>query len=197
MLLIVINIVVKEGLVIEVDLFFRLIVILVIFDIIEVVVIVSIVVIFNIFFGILFFYQLIQLKDFYYYYFFDMEIFLRRFVNEYFNIIWFYLLGKLVELREFYVMEIFDNLGVYELGELEFKYIGNMYGNEVVGRELLLNFIEYFCKNFGIDFEVIDLVYSIRIYFMLFMNFDGYEKFQEGDLISVIGRNNSNNFDLN
>lgn len=45
-----------------------------------------------------------------------MEIFLRRFVNEYFNIIRFYFLGKLVELREFYVMEIFDNLGVYELG---------------------------------------------------------------------------------
>lgn len=65
----------------------------------------------------------------------------------------------------------------FVLGELEFKYIGNMYGNEVVGRELLLNFIEYFCKNFGIDFEVIDLVRSIRIYFMLFMNFDGYEKF--------------------
>lgn len=51
MLLIVNNIIVKEGLVIKVNFFFRLIVILVIFDIIDVV-IVSIVVIFNIFFGI-------------------------------------------------------------------------------------------------------------------------------------------------
>lgn len=36
------------------------------------------------------------------------------------------------------MIEIIDNLGIYELGELEFKYIGNMYGDEVVGREIFL-----------------------------------------------------------
>lgn len=35
-------------------------------------------------------------------------------------------------------MEIFDKLGVYEVGELEFSYVGGVYGNEVVGKEMLL-----------------------------------------------------------
>lgn len=35
-------------------------------------------------------------------------------------------------------MEILDNFGKYEVGEVEVKYIGNIYGNEVLGWEFLL-----------------------------------------------------------
>ncbi|XP_066189523.1 carboxypeptidase D [Sylvia atricapilla] len=141
--------------------------------------------------------QPIQPVDFRHHHFSDMEIFLRRYANEYPNITRLYSVGKSVELRELYVMEISDNPGVHEPGEPEFKYIGNMHGNEVVGRELLLNLIEYLCKNFGTDPEVTDLVQSTRIHIMPSMNPDGYERSQEGDKGGTVGRNNSNNYDLN
>uniref|UniRef100_U3JUJ6 Carboxypeptidase D n=1 Tax=Ficedula albicollis TaxID=59894 RepID=U3JUJ6_FICAL len=139
----------------------------------------------------------IQPVDFRHHHFSDMEIFLRRYANEFPGITRLYSVGKSVELRELYVMEISDNPGVHEAGEPEFKYIGNMHGNEVVGRELLLNLIEYLCKNFGTDPEVTDLVQSTRIHIMPSMNPDGYEKSQEGDKGGTVGRNNSNNYDLN
>nr|XP_020818855.1 carboxypeptidase D [Phascolarctos cinereus] len=141
--------------------------------------------------------QPVQPQDFHHHHFPDMEIFLRRFANEYPNITRLYSLGKSVESRELYVMEISDNPGVHEPGEPEFKYIGNMHGNEVVGRELLLNLIEFLCKNFGTDPEVTELVRNTRIHLMPSMNPDGYEKSLEGDSTGVVGRNNSNNFDLN
>ncbi|KAF7244400.1 Carboxypeptidase D [Varanus komodoensis] len=81
--------------------------------------------------------------------------------------------------------------------EPEFKYVANMHGNEVVGRELLLNLIEYLCKNYGTDPEVTDLVQTTRIHIMPSMNPDGYERSLEGDTQGTVGRNNSNNFDLN
>uniref|UniRef100_A0A452U0V5 Carboxypeptidase D n=1 Tax=Ursus maritimus TaxID=29073 RepID=A0A452U0V5_URSMA len=189
------NIIVKEGPATKVNFSLRPTVTSVIPDTTEVVVTASTVALPNLA-GTQSFHQPIQPKDFHHHHFPDMEIFLRRFANEYPNITRLYSLGKSVESRELYVMEISDNPGVHEPGEPEFKYIGNMHGNEVVGRELLLNLIEYLCKNFGTDPEVTDLVRSTRIHLMPSMNPDGYEKSQEGKEY-VIGRNNSNNFDLN
>ncbi|XP_021093800.1 carboxypeptidase D isoform X2 [Heterocephalus glaber] len=191
------NIIVKEGPATEVDFSLRPTTTSVVPDTTEVLATTSTVILPNIPPGTSSSHQPIQPKDFHHHHFPDMEIFLRKFANDYPNITHLYSLGKSVESRELYVMEISDNPGVHEPGEPEFKYIGNMHGNEVVGRELLLNLIEYLCKNFGTDSEVTDLVRSTRIHLMPSMNPDGYEKSQEGDAVSVIGRNNSNNFDLN
>ncbi|TRY93922.1 hypothetical protein DNTS_035529 [Danionella cerebrum] len=117
----------------------------------------------------------VQPEDFRHHHNSDMELFLQRFSSEYSSITRLYSIGKSVHGRLLRVMEISNNPGVHELGEPEFKYIGNMHGNEVVGRELLLNLIEYLCRNYGNDPEVTQLVNTTRIHIMPSMNPDGYD----------------------
>uniref|UniRef100_A0A8C5BHP1 Carboxypeptidase D, a n=1 Tax=Gadus morhua TaxID=8049 RepID=A0A8C5BHP1_GADMO len=136
-------------------------------------------------------------QDFRHHNYADMELFLRRHSVEFPAIAHLSSVGRSVQGHELYVMVISDNPTVHEHGEPEFKYVGNMHGNEVVGRELLLNLIEYLCRNYGNDPEVTQLVNSTRIHIMPSMNPDGYEVAREGDKQGYLGRNNSNNFDLN
>lgn len=141
--------------------------------------------------------QHIQPQQFRHHNYADMELFLRKYSSEFPSIAHLYSVGHSVEDRELYVMVISDNPTVHEHGEPEFKYVANMHGNEVVGRELMLNLIEYLCRNYGTDPEVTKLVNSTRIHIMPSMNPDGYEVANEGDVKGYKGRNNSNNFDLN
>uniref|UniRef100_A0A672JK26 Peptidase M14 domain-containing protein n=1 Tax=Salarias fasciatus TaxID=181472 RepID=A0A672JK26_SALFA len=139
----------------------------------------------------------IQPQEFRHHNFADMELFLRKYNSEFPAITHLYQIGRSVKDHDLYVMVISDNPEVHEHGEPEFKYVANMHGNEVVGRELLLNLIEYLCRNYGTDPEVTHLVNNTRIHIMPSMNPDGYEVAAEGDISSYVGRNNSNNFDLN
>ncbi|XP_028274597.1 carboxypeptidase D [Parambassis ranga] len=141
--------------------------------------------------------QTIQPQEFRHHNYADMELFLRKYNSEFPTITHLYSAGRSVENRELYVMVISDNPAVHEHGEPEFKYVGNMHGNEVVGRELLLNLIEYLCRNYGSDPEVTGLVNNTRIHIMPSMNPDGYEVATEGDVNGDKGRNNSNDYDLN
>lgn len=117
------------------------------------------------------------------------------------NITRIYSIGKSYLGLKMYVMEISDNPGQHEVGtsagwdvglggggggrdptwavpagEPEFRYVAGMHGNEVLGRELLLNLMEYLCREFRRgNPRVVRLVTGTRIHLLPSMNPDGYE----------------------
>lgn len=64
----------------------------------------------------------------------------------------------------------------YITGEPEFRYVAGMHGNEVVGRELMLNLMEYLCQEYKKENpRVMRLITETRIHLLPSMNPDGYE----------------------
>lgn len=135
--------------------------------------------------------------EFEYHHYEDLLPYLAYYAHKYKNITRLYSIGQSVEGRNLTVIEISDNPGVHEPGEPEFKYVGNMHGNEVVGREILLVLVKYLCEGYGRDPRVTRLVKSTRIHILPTMNPDGFEKSIEGNAQGVVGRANAHNKDLN
>ncbi|NXJ96843.1 CPXM1 carboxypeptidase, partial [Corythaixoides concolor] len=86
-------------------------------------------------------------------------------------------------------------------GEPEFRYVAGMHGNEVLGRELLLNLMEYLCREFRLgNPRVVQLVTETRIHLLPSMNPDGYETaYKLGSELSgwAMGRWTYEGIDLN
>lgn len=60
--------------------------------------------------------------------------------------------------------------------EPEFKYVANMHGNEVLGRELMLGLADHLCTAWlAGDQDVHNLLTSTRIHLLPSMNPDGWQ----------------------
>jgi carboxypeptidase D len=84
-------------------------------------------------------------------------------------------IGQSVEGRELWILKITDNPGVEE-DEPEFKYISTMHGDEPVGTENCLNFIDLLTDNHASatpDPALERLVDEVEIWIMPMMNPDG------------------------
>ncbi|XP_038135413.1 probable carboxypeptidase X1 isoform X1 [Cyprinodon tularosa] len=112
-----------------------------------------------------------------------------------------YTIGKSYMGLKLYVMEISDNPGKHELGEPEFRYVAGMHGNEALGRELVLNLMQYLCKEYKKGTQrVVQLVTETRIHLLPSMNPDGYEvAYEKGSELSgwADGRYSFEGIDLN
>lgn len=96
-------------------------------------------------------------------------------------------IGRSVRGQELWAMKISDNVEVDEV-EPEFKYIANMHGDEIAGRELTIFLIEEIAEKYGTDPEITELVDNTEIFIIPSMNPDGAQRPQ---------RANGNGRDLN
>ncbi|KAI5097763.1 putative carboxypeptidase X1 isoform X1 [Silurus meridionalis] len=112
-----------------------------------------------------------------------------------------YSIGKSFMGLKLYVMEISDNPGQHELGEPEFRYVAGMHGNEVLGRELLLNLMQYICHEYKQGNQrIVHLVKETRIHLLPSMNPDGYEMaYKKGSELGgwALGRFSYKGYDMN
>ncbi|UYV74453.1 CPE [Cordylochernes scorpioides] len=85
--------------------------------------------------------------------------------------------------------------------EPEFKYVANMHGNEVLGRELLLALADHLCQAYKSgDRSVQNLVNFTHLHLLPSMNPDGWQIATQADAGGhdwLTGRENANYVDLN
>ena len=81
-------------------------------------------------------------------------------------------IGKSVQGRDLWVIKITKNV-VQSNNRPEFKYIANMHGDEIVGRELMVMLAKELLENYGHDSTATNLIDNLQIYIMPSMNPDG------------------------
>jgi len=103
-----------------------------------------------------------------------------------------YSIGASVRNVSLLVIEISNNPNAVEPLKPHFKYVGNIHGNEVVGRNVLLRLVELLLTSYGKNETLTKLVNDTRIHILCSMNPDGFAR---GN--SRYGRYNYNMVDLN
>jgi len=104
--------------------------------------------------------------------------------------------GQSINGRNLWYMKIGSG-PVERPGIPKVKLVGNVHGNEAVGRQLLLYTIEELVTGHGKNSYITSLIENVDVYIMPSANPDGFERSSEGDCDGLIGRYNENQVDLN
>ncbi|KAM5193523.1 carboxypeptidase Z [Mantella aurantiaca] len=112
-----------------------------------------------------------------------------------------YTIGRSFEGKDLFVIEFSTKPGQHELLKPEFRYIANMHGNEVLGRELLIYLAQFLCSEYLLgNPRIQELINTTRIHLFPSMNPDGYDLASEegaGYNGWTNGRMTAQNIDLN
>uniref|UniRef100_A0A1I8M573 Peptidase M14 domain-containing protein n=1 Tax=Musca domestica TaxID=7370 RepID=A0A1I8M573_MUSDO len=138
-----------------------------------------------------------QYLDFVYHNHEELTRFLRATSARYPNLTALYSIGKSIQGRELWVLVVSSSPYEHMVGKPDVKYVGNIHGNEPVGRELLLHLIQYLVSSYDTDQYVKWLLDNTRIHIMPSMNPDGFAVSKEGTCDGGQGRYNARGFDLN
>ncbi|KAJ3683618.1 hypothetical protein LUZ60_013845 [Juncus effusus] len=118
---------------------------------------------------------------------FELEKAVKEFGTRCSNISRVYSIGKSFNGFPLWVIEISDKPGKRE-AEPAFKFIGNVHGDEPVGRELLIRLANYLCDNYATDPLAELIVEKVHLHILPSLNPDGF---------ALRKRGNANNIDLN
>lgn len=97
--------------------------------------------------------------------------------------------GKSAENRNLIALHISQNVQSRSLLTPMVKYIGNMHGDETIGRQLLIYLAQYLLFNYDKNLDVGSLVNSTDLYLMPTMNPDGFFRSQVINLLLIAGKN--------
>ncbi|WVZ82597.1 hypothetical protein U9M48_029846 [Paspalum notatum var. saurae] len=117
----------------------------------------------------------------------ELETAIHAFGSRCSNISRVYSIGKSVNHFPLWVIEISDKPRERE-AEPAFKFIGNVHGDEPVGREVLMRLANWLCDNYLKDPLATLIVENIHLHILPAMNPDGF---------TLRWRGNANNIDLN
>ncbi|KAL1450882.1 hypothetical protein WDU94_003194 [Cyamophila willieti] len=127
----------------------------------------------------------------------QMRSTLENFTRTYSNMTTLYSIGKSVLDRDLLVVNI-STAPVDRMGVPNVKILGNIHGDEPMGREIILHLMEHLVKEYIRGDPIIKFILdNTRIHLLPNMNPDGSELAVEGNCRSGRGRNNINNHDLN
>ncbi|KAG0412539.1 hypothetical protein HPB47_010337, partial [Ixodes persulcatus] len=108
-----------------------------------------------------------------------------------------YSLGKSGQGRDLWVILLSSQSSNNQLMKPSMKYVANMHGNEMVGKELMLHLIAHLINGYDTDPRINWLLDNTNIHIMPSMNPDGMSISREGQCVGLRGRYNSAGVDLN